>query len=34
VWTNGQNVEAAPRDAQPGGPPPPQQAAPIDDLPF
>ena len=35
VWTNGQNVEAAPRDAQPGGPPPPPpQAAPIDDLPF
>jgi hypothetical protein len=32
VWTNGQNVEAAPRDGQP------QQAAPVsqpaDDLPF
>ena len=28
VWTNGDNVAAAPRDGQP------QQAAPVDDLPF
>lgn len=37
VWTNGQNVDAAPRMDQGGGapPPPPQrQAAPMDDLPF
>lgn len=37
VWTNGQNVDAAPRMDQAGGapPPPPQrQAAPMDDLPF
>ena len=35
VWTNGQNVEAAPRMDGPGaGAPPPPQAAPIDDLPF
>ena len=33
VWTNGQNVEAAPRMDGPGAPPPPQ-AAPVDDLPF
>ena len=34
VWTNGQNVEAAPRTDQPGGamPPPPPTVA--DDLPF
>ena len=36
VWTNGQNVEAAPRMAGQGAPPPqPQQSfAPADDLPF
>lgn len=36
VWTNGQNVEAAPRMDGPGAgaPPPPPQAAPVDDLPF
>ena len=37
VWTNGQNVDAAPRMDQGGGaPPPPQRQAPqvIDDLPF
>jgi hypothetical protein len=37
VWTNGQNVDAAPRMDQGGGaPPPPQRQAPqvVDDLPF
>lgn len=36
VWTNGQNVEAAPRmdGSGAGAPPPPPQAAPADDLPF
>lgn len=37
VWTNGQNVDAAPRMDQQGGGAPPQRApqpAPIDDLPF
>lgn len=34
VWTNGQNVEAAPRMDGPGAPTPPPQAAPVDDLPF
>ena len=39
VWTNGQNVEAAPRDDARGGnapgmAAPPPQAAPVDDLPF
>ena len=37
VWTNGHNVDAAPRMDQAGGAPPspPQrQAAPMDDLPF
>ena len=36
VWSNGTNVDAAPRTDQAGGPPPPQrqQAQPVDDLPF
>tara|TARA_R110002073_G_scaffold28936_1_gene91454 strand:- start:1097 stop:1417 length:321 start_codon:yes stop_codon:yes gene_type:complete len=36
VWTNGQNVEAAPRTDQPGGamPPPPPPPTVADDLPF
>lgn len=36
VWTNGQNVDAAPRMDQGGGAPPPQRQAPqvVDDLPF
>ena len=36
VWTNGQNVEAAPRMDQQGGAPPQRapQPAPVDDLPF
>tara|TARA_B100000900_G_C19956682_1_gene463968 strand:+ start:62 stop:385 length:324 start_codon:yes stop_codon:yes gene_type:complete len=37
VWTNGQNVETAPRDDARGGNAPgmqPPQAAPVDDLPF
>jgi len=37
VWTNGQNVDAAPRMDQGGGaPPPPQRQTPqvVDDLPF
>ena len=36
VWSNGQNVDAAPRTDQPGGmaPPPPPRAAAVDDLPF
>jgi hypothetical protein len=34
VWTNGQNVEAAPRMDGPGAPSTPPPAAPVDDLPF
>jgi hypothetical protein len=35
VWTNGDNVAAAPRDDQQGGQQaPPKTAAPMDDLPF
>ena len=33
VWTNGENVEPAPRDAAPA-PPPPQPQAVEEDLPF
>ena len=33
VWSNGQNVDAAPRDTSHNGAPAPQ-AAPVDDLPF
>jgi hypothetical protein len=34
VWTNGDNVAAAPRDDQPAQAAPVGQAAPADDLPF
>ena len=36
VWSNGTNVDAAPRTDQAGGAPQPQrqQAQPVDDLPF
>lgn len=34
VWTNGDNVAAAPRDDQPAQATPVGQAAPADDLPF
>ena len=37
VWTNGENVDAAPRTDQQGGgqqAPPPPRAQPVDDLPF
>jgi len=37
VWTNGQNVDAAPRTDQQGAPAPQQRApqpSPVDDLPF
>ena len=38
VWSNGQNVDAAPREGEQGAPAPQRQApapqAPIDDLPF
>ncbi len=36
VWSNGQNVDAAPRQDQQGGMAPPRQPqpAPVDDLPF
>ena len=32
VWTNGDNVDVAPREG--AAPPPPAQAQPVDDLPF
>ena len=34
VWTNGENVDAAPRDAAAAPPPPPQPQAVEEDLPF
>ena len=33
VWTNGDNVDVAPRENAAAAPPPPQ-AQPVDDLPF
>ena len=34
VWTNGDNVDAAPRDGQAAAPAQAKPAAPVDDLPF
>ena len=34
VWTNGDNVDAAPRDGATATAPTPTQAQPVDDLPF
>jgi len=34
VWTNGDNVDVAPRDAQPAQAAMPPQPQPVDDLPF
>ena len=34
VWTNGENVAAAPRDGGPASAQPAAAAAPVDDLPF